>query len=356
MSCLTYHVDLVERNQGLVLADDATGALECASILAGLGVNAAIDLGGGMTQGVRVVDTETRHLPPDRAAARIRGLLTQGPIFKKTDSTLRGNISSELLALRNAAPGPIVYIPAYPSLGRTVRNGTLYVHGTPVAETGFANDAREPVQSSRIADLFPPQTVTLIPNADALPQSNGTILLCDAESDSDLENLAAAIRAMDPTPWIAGPAGFVKHWACINGFPQETPSGFPRPAKWLIVCGSRHPQSRRQARHAETLGLPVILAAEETTQSPDEVATYLARQTLQYIVRQGPGALLIMGGDTVFAICREMHLTSLIPLPEILPGIAASTTPSGKFLFVTKAGGFGDDTLVERILERLQNT
>ena len=49
-----------------------------------------------------------------------------------------------------------------------------------------------------------------------------------------------------------------------------------------------------------------------------------------------------------------MELDALIPLPELLPGVAAYLTPGSDLLFVTKAGGFGDDRLVERILERFK--
>jgi len=43
-------------------------------------------------------------------------------LYLKTDSTLRGNIGSEISAVLAAFPGsPLVYAPAYPRMGRTVR-------------------------------------------------------------------------------------------------------------------------------------------------------------------------------------------------------------------------------------------
>ena len=57
-------------------------------------------------------------------------------IYKKTDSTLRGNIAAELRALADLFPTwRIGYAPAYPALGRTVKNGVLYVDDVPVSET-----------------------------------------------------------------------------------------------------------------------------------------------------------------------------------------------------------------------------
>ena len=355
---------------GLVLADDATGALECASLLAGLNLRVSIAITCGTATregpGIQVADTESRHLPPEEAAARMREWLhnTSTSIFKKTDSTLRGNIAAELLAMLET-PGArtIVYVPAYPAVGRTVIDGQLFVHGTPIADTEFARDARQPVRSSRIADLFPPSTrpcIVHIPDAAALAAAlrddTPRILLCDAVSTENIDQLAAALRQSANPTWVAGPAGFIEAWTTLNAFPRSVPPALPRPRKWLVVCGSRHPQSRRQADGAEAAGLPVIRTSEQTHQSPDFVAAALAQRTLEHIEKVKPGAVLIMGGDTVWALWSAMGITALIPLPELLPGIAACLSPERNLLFVTKAGGFGDDRLVEQILERCNRT
>ncbi|MFN0100731.1 MAG: four-carbon acid sugar kinase family protein [Bryobacteraceae bacterium] len=353
---------------GLVLADDATGALECASLLASLQLAVSLTSSIEPQPGIRVADTESRHLAPEHAAARIRHWLAPiqwiegAQVFKKTDSTLRGNIAAELVAMLQANVSvPLVYVPAYPALGRTVIEGRLFVHGIPVAETEFAIDARQPVRSSAIADLFPQSLRGIIvPIADAaalnaaLHDYGGKILVCDAASDKDIDRLAAVLGQSTARPWLAGPAGFVKAWAAIGAFPRRVPPHFPNPSKWLVVCGSLHPQSRRQASIAEAMGLDVVQSGTETTQPPEFVAAELARQALDSILKERPQAVLIMGGDTVRALWRAMGIRDLIPLPELLPGIAACLTPDKDLLFVTKAGGFGDDRLVERILDRLK--
>src|SRR5882762_6252805 len=100
----------------LALADDATGALE--------------------------IDTETRQQSDERARAVVRSIAMRAKesgvahIYKKTDSTLRGPIAAEFRGLLDVWPElPLVYAPAYPALGRTVRSGVLYVDGRPVSET-----------------------------------------------------------------------------------------------------------------------------------------------------------------------------------------------------------------------------
>lgn len=340
-------------HSGLVLADDATGALECASLLAGRGCPVTLRLSPGPANGVVVADTESRHLPPAQAAASVREWLRPGlPTFKKTDSTLRGNIAAELGAL--LAHGPVVYLPAYPALGRTVRGGRLFVHGVPVDETDFARDPRQPVRSAHIAHLFTDPTEP-IPNAPALALAlaNKTprILICDAETAADLD---AYVPVLNHATNLAGPAGFIPHWAALAGFPAAAPPALPRPAKWLVVCGSRHPVSRRQAALAAAAGIPVVKSPDTTANDPSQIAVELARRAAEAIETQNPGGIVIMGGDTVWALWRALGIASATPLPEILPGIAASLSPDGRRLFVTKAGGFGDDSLLDRILERTQ--
>ncbi len=348
---------------GLVLADDATGSLECASLLASLRVEVSVvlSLDARRKRGAVVVaDTETRHLSPVEAAVRVREWLKQadGAVFKKTDSTLRGNIGAELEAMLEAQGGnrPLVYVPAYPALGRTVQNGMLSVHGVPLAQTDFAADIRKPVETSLVADVLHSRA-TLIPDAHALakalPEGGSRILVCDATTDADLADLAGVLAKTDLRPWIASPAGFIRNWTALCEFPATAEAPVPPQArKWLIVCGSRHPQSQRQCDAAQSLGLQVLRTIAETQESPAEVAATLAREAVAHIRRENPDGVLIMGGDTVWAIWQALGVDDLIPSPEVLPGIAACATPDRRLLFVTKAGGFGDDRLVERILEK----
>ncbi|MBM3788141.1 MAG: four-carbon acid sugar kinase family protein [Acidobacteria bacterium] len=106
----------------LVLADDATGALECGSILASAGREVRVWLRPEPPDEpiaeYLVADTETRHVSPRAAAERIRrwAQAAGGLIYKKTDSTLRGNIAAELSALAEATNWPIHYIPAHISV------------------------------------------------------------------------------------------------------------------------------------------------------------------------------------------------------------------------------------------------
>ena len=94
-----------------ILADDLTGALDAAAPYADRGLDTRVattpeSLGelGSPIPTVLSVCTQSRHVPPDRASRRIeatsRMVSEYHPAFwfKKIDSTLRGNVASEILA------------------------------------------------------------------------------------------------------------------------------------------------------------------------------------------------------------------------------------------------------------------
>src|ERR1700730_12273626 len=110
---------------------------------------------------VQVFDTETRGLQPDEARRRIAQAvspLASAPgsrrIFKKVDSTLRGNLGVEIeTALRILGRPLAVLAPAFPANQRAVRAGHLFVNGVPVTETSYGRDPQTPVRANRVADI-----------------------------------------------------------------------------------------------------------------------------------------------------------------------------------------------------------
>ncbi len=141
----------------LVIADDLTGALDTGVQLARAGVGTAVVTQAGLAEALRgdepalVVDVESRHLAPPAAAgwvaecvcgARAAGI---DLFYKKTDSTLRGNVGAELAAVLDAADGgELFFVPALPKASRITRHGTHLVDGLPLHESVFGRDPRDP--------------------------------------------------------------------------------------------------------------------------------------------------------------------------------------------------------------------
>jgi uncharacterized protein YgbK (DUF1537 family) len=284
----------------LVLADDATGALEMGALLA----PCTVSLGVGADSGV--IDTESRHLTPEAAAARVRSVLTDvPPRFKKIDSTLRGPIRAELVAVARAFPRHrLIVCPAYPQFGRSVRDGVLLVNGRRVSDTDFAHDPRAPVTDSKV------------PWEPAY----------DAETEDDLARIAALCGA----DCIAvGSGGLARH---LLGSPVE--AAVPDIRRWLVVCGSMHPVSLRQAEIARRHGVEVVSGITASREA----------------VTRAPDGLIIFGGDTTYETLRGLGFTAVTAVGEVFPGVPLSF--AGDLPVITKAGGFGAEDLVPAILRK----
>ena len=111
---------------------------------------------------VTVITTNSRAEAPniagERAKQAVRSLAGRA-VYKKIDSTLRGNIGVELeAAIAEITCEKAVVAPAFPAVGRTTMAGVLLVNGVPVAETQFANDPILPVKESHIPSLLEQST------------------------------------------------------------------------------------------------------------------------------------------------------------------------------------------------------
>jgi uncharacterized protein YgbK (DUF1537 family) len=377
----------------VALADDATGALETGARFCSAGLAARVRFNGEVmgAECALVIDTETRHLAPERAAARVREVAVRAReavavrIFKKTDSTLRGPLAAEFRALLEVWPErPLVYVPGYPALGRTVRGGVLLVDGEPLAGTAFAADPLNPSCESSVAARLSGSgaEIVLVRGTAELTGalSAGRIVVCDCETDTDLRDIARAIAGTDCI--VAGTAAMASAWAHAGAWGQGSMATgrmrAPRAARCLVVCGSLHPASLRQVAvsgipvipHTSTVdvealrrlidehGWAALCAAEPRRAGPLAVAAHAGRLVAQAIALAAPDCLTIFGGDTVFAVLRELGVAEVEPAGEILPGVAVSTIDrdGAAMLLVTKAGGFGGDDYLLRIREILEKT
>lgn len=318
----------------LTLADDLTGALEAAAKFAARGLTSTVNTERSILERPRVqvlvVDTETRHLSALEAAVVIRTIAGEARrfapslIFKKTDSTLRGNIAAELGALRDVWPEkPIVFAAAYPAMGRTVRGGRLFVNGIPVHESAFASDRLNPVRGNDLRQLL----------------GELTAIVPDCETDGELLAIARSIMSMGPLPLTAGPAALADVLArCIS---------VPRIERCLVVNGSRHAVSAAQIEFAKSSGCfqdGWVLFDEEAAGEGMEHAMEAGERVRSVLSSGAFDALIVFGGDTAYGIHRALGSLPFEPLGEVLPGVPLSM--SAGLLWITKAGGFGPpDTL-----------
>ncbi|WP_159881917.1 four-carbon acid sugar kinase family protein [Paenibacillus puerhi] len=263
-----------------IIADDLTGANDTGVQLARYGWKTSVLMeGSGISSSESerldaiVIDTDSRASSPEEAyakveqAARLAVRLGCKTLYKKLDSTLRGNIGAELDAVYEVAqPDFLLIAPAYPDNGRTVIDGVLYVNGVPVHETEVGRDPKTPVTESRIRELIASQSdqpagsvshQDLDRGASHLQKlmercySSGIrYLVFDARTGDDLKLIAEAAAGSGYSVAWAGSAGMAQ---CLARSKQAVPrsrrvpggSGLHK-APVLLVVGSVSQASRRQ--------------------------------------------------------------------------------------------------------------
>lgn len=373
-----------------LLADDLSGALDAAAAFHATGrrvrvVLSAADWRSEPEDEVAAVTTETRNASEARAAQIVAATIARGReqggrlVYKKIDSTLRGPVAAELRALAAALPDArILFTPANPLVGRTVRKGNLLVHGVPVAETEFARDPLSPVRESDIRKLLG-------------PAATNRVVIADAGSPEDLERAVAEMAAAGGR-WIAVGSGALARPVARQLVAAGPVVAWPEPASRalrgepgpgiLMVCGSAHPANLAQAellasgcdvaRHEVSLAQPAV-AAERALASLREWggATLLlprerhesasalraiAEAARAVIATAGVRRVFVTGGETAFALCGALGVASLLFLAELEPGLSVSRGRghAGELLLAIKPGGFGDARTWLRAWEALR--
>lgn len=392
----------------MIIADDLSGAAETASTLApGVPNGIAVLLmppGGGPIDDIRgpvAIDTDTRYTSPADAARIVTALTSRVPpgrlLLKKVDSLLRGNFASEVSAVARSGR-TVVFAPALPRLNRIVRDGRPWADGAPLAA---APSWRREVGAAPadLTEVFPEAVhvpLATVRNGRTLrgalrSAEAGTVLVCDAETDSDLERLAgaAAEAGRDGDVALAGSAALAAALGRLLGAPADSeiqPGAVSVDGRAAFVVGTAEPRARAQsaalrARGASVLDLdPVgLLAGPASRESLAAARAVLAAPVSVLAIGGGtdldprfagplsrrfaevvaaacspslPAMLTLTGGETARAVLDALRVRRITVRGTINGGAALGTTDAGTTI-VTRPGSFGDDDDFLRILERV---
>lgn len=184
---------------------------------------------------VWAVSTESRNIDADEAKERakstasaiIKNLQTDN-IYKKIDSTIRGNIAMEITGIIEATDYEACLImPAFPNEGRITVGGYHLLKGVPIERTEFARDPRAPIYESHIPTVLrnglpdtQKDTVALI-ELNVVKQGAGPVLaklneliaqgkrliVADAVSSVDIEQVMFAVKKCNTKILPCGSAG-----------------------------------------------------------------------------------------------------------------------------------------------------
>ncbi|HVT98609.1 MAG TPA: 2-keto-3-deoxygluconate permease [Acidobacteriaceae bacterium] len=413
--------DAHKRGRVLILADDLAGAADGAAACCATGREALLLLNGdgAVDEEVVVVDANTRCLGPEEASREMRRLVQcyaggGRVLFKKVDSTLRGHLAPELVAVLQARSEMLrdrpvaVFAPALPAQGRVVLDGELRVHGVPLEKTDAWKRERRGARSDVMAMLAGLglrttrlRLATVRSGASALKKAMASaaqyaeVVICDAEMDADLAAIALASKVLGERAVWVGSSGLARHLPGPLRSSAQRAAAVPKFAPefalgpTLYMVGSMTEMAREQAERlgavpgVETLRIPaaVLLAeawAEELRRL--EIALESRRDVLVVPQCDAPlnyeqgtelvqamgrfvggcadrvGGLVATGGETARAVLDAWGVTRLRVRGEVEAGVAFSTTEGGRRAMpvVTKAGGFGDAQTLVRGAEFLR--
>ncbi|CQR48669.1 MULTISPECIES: four-carbon acid sugar kinase family protein [Haloferax] len=401
----------------VVIADDITGANDTGSQFASRGyrTNVVFDPSTPADCDVLVVDTETREAPPTEAYDSVRTAVTahDAPVlYKKLDSTLRGNVADELTALLDAAtPDLLLLAPAFPANGRTTEGGVQLVDGKPVLRT--LTDSENLPSTSSVVELlssvpYPVETVhTDIVDAgrqavrSRLTEIHGrhdepTVVVADATSQTHLRLLAEGADQLTAGVAYAGSGGLAGALSLspsgggegavlgVAGSISET--SFEQlaavPDDALVALDPEAMLERPEEAAASALGLLLdaqcvhgfaVVASAASPEAVDAVnrtadalgldeaavkdrIAAALRATVRTVHESRPlTGLFTTGGSTTIAVLDELDVTSLdltgIELAEGVPLTRVRGGPADETLLVTKAGSFGDPTTIVNCLD-----
>jgi uncharacterized protein YgbK (DUF1537 family) len=266
----------------LILADDLTGAADCAIAFGRRGRAAAVTWGEFADAPedcppVLAYDVASRGLSAAAAAARYADVLARlsqpGRIlFKKIDSTLRGQPAVEtaaaiahLKAQAGAAFG--VFAPAFPATGRTTIEGRVLVNGSALEDTEVwrrdhtyqSADLVEVLATTGIRgekiSLADVRGGDLKSRFDKFADDGDVVAVCDAETEHDLHLIAQASLPLSHTTLFIGSAGLAHALAGLDAARAVAPLRLtPRTSGTLFVVGSLATASRSAARALDATG------------------------------------------------------------------------------------------------------
>lgn len=406
-----------------VLADDFTGSNDTGVQFSKKGLRTVVttnleNLNKSVMAGdVLVIDTESRFDSSKVAYNKIYevikniGTNQDTLLYKKIDSTFRGNIGAEIQATMDATGiSSVLLIPALPSNGRTTENGFVYLNGKLLAETEIAKDPKNPVSKSEIRLILAEQTdaevlvykktqdyttESILKWLSKHHTSKQQIFVFDATTDADLELLAPTIAEWDKPFLLSGTAGLAAYLPEVFQLIDKKGT--------LSIIGSVSQVTREQVNYAQSKGLlhlvsltaqqlleknyweEIMVKVHDLLKTGQNVALYTAssrsnieasktyahqngidvQQVSTYIAlalgqlsseiikrsMNSIGGVFVTGGDTLINLAEALGIDGMVIQDEVQPAIPVANFLSpllSHIPIVTKAGAFGKiDTLYD---------
>lgn len=364
-----------------LIADDLTGALDAAVQFTGTVADFRVLLGQDWPQRMpaptisAAISTASRDLDATAAATRVAAaspFLADADIpFLKIDSLMRGHWAADLASLGARYPHHVmVFAPAFPAQRRIMRNGCQYALGPDGVMTPLSTVPADALAALGCRSRLVPVDCRRI---DTLGAEPGTVLICDAGEQDDLDRLVAATREIDAPILWCGSAGLAR--ALAGGEPRSVrPPAVPP----LVIVGSAHRVTRGQiaalspeAARRIMLGAdaggavaeighglastPCLVTVDVPAGTSGTVAASMIAERLRATLPRlaPPRSLVVIGGETLDAVCRAVGAETLDLDGEFAPGAPCSRLGGGVWdgvRLLSRSGAFGGPSFLVDLL------
>lgn len=417
-----------------IIADDLTGANDTALQFHLKGANTQIllsdeiePLNAAGTQ-TWAISTESRNIEPEAAYEKVTKAAKMmvdklGPDFfyKKIDSTIRGNLAVEILGILSVLEyDASIIVPAFPAEMRTTVGGYHLLKGVPIERTEMARDPHSPIFESHVPTLLKSQLAPeyqdfvgqielktvmkgagpVLQRINELVKEGKKLIIADAVSTVDIEQIALAIKKSENKILPAGTAAFAQALSEFWFADLECKhiiKTFPVLPKF-IVSGSATQITANQIEKLEnsdefdnilsiSFDLKTVLGGvnDELVErivanlkfdntvvvhtsnlikdfdgfSEDSLNAELTKANLACVITdfladltarvldKKEAILITLGGETSYKCCSAIGAYQLQLIDEVAPAIALSLDHNAQWI-VTKSGNLGGaNTLIE---------
>ena len=340
--------------------------------------------------------------------------------FKKIDTALRGNIATEVYSMMEGLGVHFaLYVAAIPGAGRTTVKGCQLFHGIPIKDSIHGEDRfnPNPIRTSSNVELFLKIPGLEIEKVDLdevrsgklnisghLEASSRKIIIFDSETDRDIDQIVLSSMKIEPGSfffigsfglssalgrYLADSSRIAKKQEVMMNKPSSFKNG-----RILVACGSSHPMARSQLSFLEERGMAEIMQLtpedlmdhfDSCVQEVSRVSRNLWDQHKGVVIAIGEGksvidrqsqslvialarvvrqilssnkvdGLVLVGGETGYAVCRSLGIER-IEISGNISFVAAYGKPVGNLMdieiLVTKGGSLGEENTLEKVLNFL---
>ncbi|MCM8711693.1 four-carbon acid sugar kinase family protein [Clostridium sp. SYSU_GA19001] len=258
-----------------VIADDITGASDCGGQLVHYGLDVSVILNNDLIlQGNKeavIFNTDSRSIPESQAYEKVNHICQKikneyfDVIYKKIDSTMRGNIGQEINAVYDVfKPDFMLIAPGFPENGRQVIDGIHFLNQKQLHETEVAKDPKTPVTDSNIMRLIRNQAKKEVGHISYkelregyecvarrlayFKNNNISYVTVDSVEESDLKCLVQIMYKTDYSVVWVGSAGLMNYLPQVYGLNKKKTTITIEPSEKpvLLVIGSVSAIAREQ--------------------------------------------------------------------------------------------------------------